>query len=255
MDPTLAGLYAVEWRDRLAEIRLTSGKANALNPRSLAAIAEAFDEATAGGAHGVLLTGYDRFFSAGLDLVSLYDLGHVPLDAFMRDFDRTMLRVFSFPRPVVAAVNGHAIAGGCVLALACDVRVAPAEEIRIGLNEIRLGVPFPASALEIARHVVPPAALGEVLYGGRLHLPPEARAHGLVDRVTAGDVLGEARAVCRELAAAPAQAFETIKASLRAPALDRARADLDRLRQAFVEAWFGPDARRLIGAARARLRG
>jgi enoyl-CoA hydratase len=253
MDPTLAGVYELAWRERIAEIRLACGKANALNPRSLAVIGEALDEAREGEAHGVILTGYDRFFSAGLDLVSLYDLGHLQMDAFIRDFDRTMLRVFTFPRPVVAAINGHAIAGGCILALACDARVAPDRGVQVGLNEIRLGVPFPASALEIARHALPAASLAEILYGGRLYPPAEALAHGLADRLTPGDVLEEARALCHGLVEAPRGAVATIKASLRAPAVRLARDALDRLRQTFVDAWFSPDARRLIGQARARL--
>jgi enoyl-CoA hydratase len=250
-----ARLHALAWRDRIAEVQLLCGKANALNPGSLAALDAALDEAQAGEARGLILTGYERFFSAGLDLVALYDLSPAQMDAFMRDFDRIMLRLFTFPRPVVAAINGHAIAGGCILALACDGRVATARGALIGLNEIQLGVPFPASALEIARHALPAGALGEVLYGGRLYPPPDALARGLVDRLAPGEVLEEARDLCRGLAAAPADAFETIKASLKAPAAVRARESLDRLRQAFVHAWFAPDARRLIGDARRRLRG
>jgi enoyl-CoA hydratase len=202
-----------------------------------------------------VLTGYDRFFSTGLDLVSLYELDPASLDAFVRDFDRVMLEVFGFPRPVVAAVNGHAVAGGCILALACDARVAAAGPLQIGLNEVRLGLPFPASALEIARHALLPASLAEVLGGGALYPPAEARARGLVDAVATGDVLAEARALAARLAESPASAFAAIKAALRGPAVERAGATLDGLREAFVEAWFAPPARERIGAARDRLRG
>ena len=245
--------YTVTWRDRIAEIRLACGKANALNPRSLGAIAEALDEAARGEARGAILTGYDHFFSAGLDLVTLYDLSRLQLDAFMRDFDRVMLELFAFPRPVVAAVNGHAVAGGCILALACDARVLASGEGRMGLNEIQLGVPFPASALEIARHAVPGEFLESILYGGGLYDPQEAVARGLADGVATGDVLAQARGLCRSLCEPPSRAFATIKAALKAPALQRAHEALDRLRQAFVEAWFAPDARQRIGETRARL--
>ena len=247
--------YALTWHDGLAEICLECGKGNALNSRSLAAIAAAFDEAEGASARGVVLTGYDRFFSTGLDLVSLYELDPGHLDAFVRTFDRVMLRVFAFPRPVVAAVNGHAVAGGCILALACDGRVAADGEFRIGLNEIRLGLPFPASALEIARHALPPAPLAEVLYGGGLHAPGAARARGLVDEVTPGSAVAGARALAARLAEAPGAAFAAIKTALRAPALERAAATLDPRRRAFVEAWFSPPARERIGTVRARLRG
>jgi enoyl-CoA hydratase len=245
--------YSVEWRDGLALVRLTAGKANALNARSLAAVERALDEAAGGGARGVILTGYARFFSAGLDLVTLYGLERDAMDGFMAWFDAVMLRVFAFPRPVVAAIGGHAVAGGAVLALACDARVMGASAGRIGLNEIRLGVPFPASALEIVRHAVPATSVESVLYEGELFDPRAALERGLVTEVTEGDVVDAARRVCGRLAAAPAGAFETIKAALKGPAVERARATLAPLRRAFVDAWYAPEARHRIGEARARL--
>ncbi len=247
--------YRVEWRDGLAVVRLTSGKANALNPRSLAAIERALDEAAGGDARGVVLTGYERFFSAGLDLVTLYGLERDAMDGFMAWFDAVMLRVFAFPRPVVAALGGHAVAGGAVLALACDARVMGAGAGWFGLNEIRLGVPFPASALEIVRYAVPARSVEAALYDGELVDPRAALERGLVTEVVEGDVLEAARQACGRLAAAPAAPFETIKAALKGPAVERARATLAPLRRAFVDAWYAPEARRRIGEARVRLGG
>ena len=247
--------YRVEWREGLALVRLTAGKANALNPRSLAAIERALDEVVGGGARGVVMAGYDRFFSAGLDLVTLYGLERDAMDGFMAWFDAVMLRVFAFPRPVVAALGGHAVAGGGILALACDARVMGARAGRFGLNEIQLGVPFPASALEIVRHSVPARSAEEVLYGGELFDPRAALERGLVTEVVDGDVIEAARRTCARLAAAPDNAFESIKAALKGPAVERARATLAPLRRAFVDAWYAPEARRRIGEARGRLGG
>jgi len=247
--------YRVAWDDGLAEIHLVCGKANALNPRSLSAIERALDEAEGGGARGVILTGYDRFFSAGLDLVRLYGLERDAMDGFMAWFDSVMLRVFAFPRPVVAAVAGHAVAGGGILALACDARVMGASAGRFGLNEIRLGVPFPASALEIARHAVPAGSVVEVLCEGELFEPGAALARGLVTEVVDGDVLAAARRTCVRLAAAPTDAFATIKMALKGSAVERARATRESLRRAFVDAWYAPEARRRIGEARMRMGG
>jgi enoyl-CoA hydratase/carnithine racemase len=246
--------YRITWQGAIAEIRLEYGKANALNPRSLAAIDGALGEAARGNARGVVLTGYDRYFSAGLDLVTLYDLDRADLDAFVAEFDRVMLAVFTFPAPVVAAVNGHAVAGGGILAFASDARLMVAGDARIGLNEVRLGLPFPASALEIARRAVLPEWLDSVLYGGQLYTPDEALTRGLVDGLDAADVVAAARAFCERLAELPAEAFRTIKASLKAPAVRQAEAAGDELRRAFVDAWYSPDARRLVGEARSRLR-
>ena len=126
---------------------------------------------------------------------------------------------------------------------------------RFGLNEIRLGVPFPASALEIVRHAVPAGSVERVLYEGELHEPRDARALGLVTDVVDGDVVEAAHRACARLTEAPTGAFAAIKAALKAPALERAQATLDTLRRAFVDAWYAPDGRRLIGEARARLGG
>jgi enoyl-CoA hydratase len=247
--------YRLEWREGLAVVHLTCGKANALNPRAVAAIERALDEARAGDARGLVLTGYDRFFSAGLDLVALFGLERGAMDEFMTRFDAVMLRVFAYPRPVVAAVSGHAVAGGGILALACDARVMGAAAGRFGLNEIRLGVPFPASALEIVRYAVAARSVEEVLYGGELFDPGSALERGLVTEVVDGDVLGAARRTCGRLAAAPANAFESVKAGLKGAAVERARATLEPLRRAFVDAWYAPEARRRIGEARVRLGG
>ena len=247
--------YRLDWRDGLAVVHLTCGKANALNPRSLAAVERALDEATGGRARGIVLTGYERFFSAGLDLVTLYALERDAMDGFMAWFDAVMLRVFAFPRPVVAALGGHAVAGGAVLALACDARVMGAGAGRFGLNEIRLGVPFPASALEIVRYAVPARSVEAALYDGELVDPRAALGRGLVTEVVDGDVVEAACQTCDRLAAAPAAAFEAIKAALKGPAVERARATLAPLRRAFVDAWYAPEARRRIGEARARLGG
>jgi enoyl-CoA hydratase len=178
------------------------------------------------------------------------------MDGFMAWFDAVMLRVFAFPRPVVAAVGGHAVAGGAVLALACDARViAGAGAGWFGLNEIRLGVPFPASAVEIVRHAIPAGSVDQVLYGGELFDPREALARGLVTDLVSGDAVEAARQTCARLAAAPAGAFETIKTALKGPAVERARATLGPLRHAFIDAWYAPEARRRIGEARLRLGG
>ena len=142
-----------------------------------------------------------------------------------------------------------------MLALACDARVMGAGVGRFGLNEIRLGVPFPASALEIVRYAVPARSVEAALYDGELIDPREALGRGLVTEVVEGDVGEAARQHCGRLAEAPTGAFEAIKAALKGPAVERARATLAPLRRAFVDAWYAPEARRRIGEARARLGG
>jgi hypothetical protein len=114
-------------------------------------------------------------------------------------------------------------------------------------------LPFPAAALEIARHAVPAEHLEAIHYGGHLYGPAEALARGLVDGIETEEVIAAARALCAELAARPGGAFATIKTGIKEPAIRRVEQTRDVLRAAFVQAWFAPDGRRLIGDARIRL--
>src|SRR6185369_13282808 len=135
----------------VAVVRLAAGKANALTIEVLDQLQRAMLELEASDATAVVLTGYDRYFSAGLALPSLIDLERPAMRAFIEHFSRTMTRVFTCPLPVVAAVNGHAIAGGCVLALQADVRIIADVDARIGLNEVRLGIGLPSVVVESLR--------------------------------------------------------------------------------------------------------
>src|SRR5205807_7150195 len=132
--------------------------------------------------------------------------------------------LFQFPRPVVAAVNGHAIAGGAVLTCASDHRITTAGDHKIGFAELRVGVPFPAWALEIARWGTRPADFQEVIYFGRSYDPEEALARGLVDEIVEGDALMDnALAVADRLAEIPPVSFRLMKEALRKPVVDRVR--------------------------------
>src|SRR5207249_7628146 len=126
--------------------------------------------------------------------------------------------------PVVAAVNGHAIAGGCVLALQADVRIGARADFRMGLNEVQLGIALPAVVLETLRAQVPPQSLLPIALEGRLFPPHEALALGLLHEVVPKESL-EQRAAERalELASLPRQAFAAVKSAIRAPVAERLR--------------------------------
>src|SRR5256885_15646914 len=119
----------IEQSGDVALITLQSGKVNAVGPEFLQDFGKLLDEAA--GARAVALTGAGNQFTAGLDLPSLIDLDRPTMRRFIDLFDALMLRIFEQPMPLVAAVNGHAIAGGCVLALQCDLRLAADKDARI----------------------------------------------------------------------------------------------------------------------------
>lgn len=235
--------------DGVDVLRIEHGKANALDLELLDALSTAFDEA-AGSRGGLVLTGSGSIFCAGVDLFRVVGGGRPYIERFLPALSRVFLQLFTLPRPVVAAINGHAIAGGCILACACDCRVMGQGKGRIGLPELAVGVPFPASAVELLRSVTGSARLQELLYFGRTYEPPDALTHGLVDEVVAADaVLARATIVARDLAARPGDSFRITKNYVRGPAAARIRAaeeDAGRL----LDAWASPET---IASVRAYL--
>ena len=168
----------VEECDGVAVVRLDDGKVNALDLELLTAISATMARLV--DVPAVVLTGAGTVFSAGVDLRRIVEGGPAHVREFLPELSRAFLAVFDHPRPVVAAVNGHALAGGCVLAAACDVRLMSGG--RIGLTELLVGVPFPVAPLEIMRFAVGPAVAGLALTGrtdgpGRSE-PDRADRHG-----------------------------------------------------------------------------
>jgi enoyl-CoA hydratase len=244
----------LERQDDVTILRMQAGKANAMSEGQLRELDRLIDEAfSLPGA--LVVTGYERFFSAGLALPSLVELERPAMREFIELFGRVMRRVFELPGPVVAALNGHAIAGGCVLAFMCDVRLAAAGSVKIGLNEVQLGIGLPAIVVEPVRIQVPPSSLLPVCLEGKLFAPEEALRLGVVHEVVPAEAL-EARALARarELAAIPRAAWAQVKAALRRPTLD----EIDRRHEAeaerWLDTWFSPAGQERLRAAVASLR-
>ena len=223
---------------------LENGPVNVLDLellRELTAVLDGLRDAPA-----VVLTGAGRAFSAGVDLRRLLDGGRPYTADFLAALTGAFRAMFDHPRPVVAAVNGHAIAGGCVIAAACDRRLMSAGTI--GVTEILVGVPFPASALEAMRYVVGPATASLVLTGRTL-APPDALAIGLVDEVVPPESLVDtAVARAATLARIPAETFAVTKAQLRGDVSRRIAADDAADHDRLVDLWSSGPVRDAIGA-------
>ena len=233
-------------------IRLEAGKANAMSAQLLDVIERAFDEFEATDARAAIITGYDRFFSAGLALPTLIDLDRPAMKRFIERFDAVMERVFRCPRPVVAAVNGHAIAGGCVLLLQADWRIAADGDFKMGLNEVQLGIGLPGIVLGTLRRKVPASSLAPIALEGELFSPRRAHALGLVEELAPPAEL-EARALAQAqaLAAVPAAAFAQVKAQLARPVLEAIARE--NAVESWLDTWFSPEARPRLRAAVDRL--
>jgi enoyl-CoA hydratase len=245
----------LERLDQVALLRMNTGKANAIGPAFLDGLNSRLDEL--GDARALVLTGYEGFFCAGLDLPTLLDFDETRMRAFISRFSSTMVRVFSLDLPVVAAVNGHAVAGGCVLMMQADVRLAvdgSAQKVVIGLNEVPLGIGLPTVVVETLRAQVPPPSLLPVALEGRLLSPPQALALGLVESLhPAGELVDRALERARGLAELPASSFASVKRSLRGPIIDALnRAPDDPAR--WTQTWFSAGGQARIRAAVAKLK-
>jgi enoyl-CoA hydratase len=211
-------------QDNVATLRLAHGKASAFDLELMEALTTQLQSLRSSATRALIITGTGNIFSAGVDLFRLTRDGPDYVQRFVPALTVMLEELFHLPLPVVAAVNGHAIAGGCILNAAADYRIMASGNGRIGVPELLVGVPFPAIALEIVRFSVPREHVEELVYTGKTILPDEALAKGLVDEVVAPDaLLGRAMTLARQFAAIPPDSFRTVKNQLRAPIRDRVR--------------------------------
>lgn len=235
-------------RDGVTVLRLRHGKAHALDLELCRALTAALGEVRAAGAPAVL-TGAGGIFSAGVDLVRLLREPVEYTPPFLEALGECFRALFEHPAPVVAAVNGHAVAGGCILALACDRRIAAEGEYGIGVPELRVGVPFPVIALEILRHALPGHVGDGLVYEGEVVPPAEALRRGMVDELAPPEeLLDRAAAAARRLGSIPAASFAATKLALRAPALERYRAAAATADPETVASWCAPEVRAAVAA-------
>jgi enoyl-CoA hydratase len=206
-------------------VTLDDGKVNALSPEMLGAVSANLDRAEADEAV-VVMTGREQTFSAGFDLKCPDERWPEMLIAGARLAERML----SFPRPVVVACNGNAIAMGGFLLLSADVRVGADGPFRIGLNEVAIGLTVPWFGIEIARHRLTRPSFDRCLITGALLDPGEARTAGFLDEVTAADaVLERTAVVAAELKGIDAAAHAATKLRVRARALEGVRDGIDRM--------------------------
>ncbi|MFL5424708.1 MAG: enoyl-CoA hydratase/isomerase family protein, partial [Myxococcales bacterium] len=243
----------LEFAEEVAILRMDFGKANAIGDAFLQKMSALLEEVAARKARALVLTGDGRIFCAGLDLPALLDRGAEEIGAFVDRFSTFMLRVFELPIPVVAAIDGHAVAGGCVLALQTDFRVMSAGTI--GLNEVRIGVGLPAVVLETLRLQVSPSSLRTIALEGRLFEPDAALAIGLVDEVVPPDrLMSRAMDKARDLASVPPVAFARIKQSLRAQVAEAARRGAASDKKVWATGFASPETQTILREVVERLR-
>ncbi|AUX22507.1 enoyl-CoA hydratase [Sorangium cellulosum] len=223
-------------RDGMAEVTLNRPKVNAMNQALLREMAGVFERLAGDDAvSGVLVRGAGQCLSAGLDLRELASLDRERLSGFLDDFDAAFGAAFRFPKPLAAAVHGHAIAGGMLLAMCADHIALGDGDYKLGLPELAVGIPFPRVAFEIVRAAVPPRAFRKLMFGAELHSPAEVFEMGIGDALAA-DPLDDARRFLAKACGRPSAAFRSVKASHRREAWERIAASPPAEREALIDA-------------------
>jgi enoyl-CoA hydratase/carnithine racemase len=252
----MPGSVTLEIDGALATMRMDRRHGNAIDPGLAVDLSRACREAERDPAvRGVLLTGAGKLFCPGLDLQDLIELDRPAMEDFVRRFTGSVLALYSFPKPLVARMHGHAVAGGCVLALTADWRVLR-DGAMVGLNEVRVGVPLPFGVAMILRESTPSPKVEEVALFGRNYRGQEAVAAGLAHETHPAEGFDEhCRARLEELASKDPRAFYISKRYLRMPVVERIAAHEERLMRDFVDSWFSPATRESIRGIVEELRG
>ena len=224
-------------------LKLAYGKANTMDVEFCQAVINEFRELRSSSAKAVVLTGQGSIFSAGVELVRTSDGGPAYVRKFLPVLNAMFDAVFHFPKPVVAAINGHAIAGGCVLACCADRRLMAQGSGRIGVTELLVGLPFPALAFEVMRSVTLSRYFSQAIYTGDTILPEAGVERRWIDEVVApADLTERAVAVAQTLAALPASTFAMTKRQMHLPVTERMEREGNKIDAAVIDIWAAPDA-------------
>ena len=241
------GLLRIERDGDVAVVHMERPPANAMSPDLLDEGSELVATLRADPPGAVVLTGSGSFFSGGVDLKLVPSLPAEEQSAMVPRINRIFCDWYGLERPVIAAVNGHAVAGGLILALCADYRVG-ASDASYGITELRVGAPFPAAAIGIVRAELSPAVVRRLVLGAGLIDGATAKEWDVVDELLpAAEVLERSMAVAHEYARLPTQTYEIVKDQLRGEALRRMLAASEA--DPFAAGWFSdetPDAARAV---------
>ncbi len=239
---------AVSIKDRLAIITLNRGKSNSLNREMVTELSDILhnidSDANIG---GVIITGKENFFSAGLDLIELYHYNEQEAKSFWNLFLDFVARITAFKKPLIAAINGHSPAGGCVIALACDARIMAEGKYIIGLNEVPVGIIVPHSIFELYSFWLGKANATRSLLEGKLFNPEEAIAIGLVDEVVKQEsILTAAERRARKYMAFEQNTWSQSKLNIRKSLIESTSSDQSADLEIMLKQWWSPNTRAIL---------
>lgn len=241
-----SGLFvSVTADDAIATVAISRGKVNALNLAVVDQLHQILTELeTDDRVRTIILTGRGPFFSFGFDIPEMFPLSRDEFADFLVRFTTLYRTIFTYPKPMLAALNGHTIAGGCMLALACDQRLMIGGKARIALNEITFGSSVFAGAVEMLRFATGSRNATAILQSGALLSAAEAHDRGLIDAAIAPEAFDDSvREAAKMLAEKPLPAFRSIKRLLRQPIAEEFAARERASIAEFVDIWYSPPTR------------
>ncbi|HMP80056.1 MAG TPA: enoyl-CoA hydratase/isomerase family protein [Pirellulaceae bacterium] len=239
-------MFHLDRIDEMTLLRMRHGPVNAMDLEFCREFLYVLSDLENSDTAGVLLTGNDRVFSAGVDLKRWLREDDEYVEPFLDALDNLFGQAFRFGKPLVAVINSHAIAGGCMLANAADYRVI-APHAKIGIPEMRIGVPLPMTAIEIMRFVARRDAFPRIVNVGATFVGDEAVAVGLADEVVSEEAMMEVGLQrLRELTAIPPPAFQLTKRQIRDPIWRQVEQNRITWQKRFIEVWQSPATREAV---------
>jgi len=245
-------LVEIENQDNVAIMRLTNGVTNPISLDLIKEISQNLKELKEDpSVCSVVLTGSnDKFFSIGFDLPNLYKKGEKEIRTFYRSYNRLCMDLYTYPKPTVAALTGHAIAGGCILAICCDYRVIASGKKLMGLNEIKLGVPVPYPGDVILKQIIGTRYAQMIMEMGEFFGPEQLMQMGMVNQVEKlKSVMERAVEQAKLLGDYPDMAYRMIKKNRVESVKEQIMENLDEKEQYFLKCWFSDETRKLLKKA------
>lgn len=238
----------IKTEDRIANIFLDRGKSNAMDTVLLEELNACIHDLKLDAAiEGVIIHGKEGFFSAGLDLITLYEYNETEIRAFWSLFFKTTRDLASFPKPIVSAISGHSPAGGCVIAICCDYRIMSEGNFIIGLNEIPVGLIVPESIFHLYSFWLGKGNAYRFLLEGKLLSPQEALTVGLVDEVVPANAIHTAALrKIKSVTQFDKETWKTCKLNFRKDLLENLSAKEDETIEKILEQWWKPSTRSIL---------
>jgi Delta3-Delta2-enoyl-CoA isomerase len=232
----------------IATVVLSRGKVNALMQAVIDELGDCFHELSLDErVKAVILTGTGKFFSFGFDIPHFMDHSKEEFTRYLTKFTEFYTELFLFPKPVVAALNGHTIAGGCMIATACDYRIMVTGKAKISLNEITFGSSVFAGSVEMLKKCAGPRNAEAVLLSGGMYSAEQALNLGLIDYVSSEqNLLEDAKRIAEDSATFIGRAYQSIKLLLRGPIAEEMKKREKQSIVEFVDIWYSPETRKQI---------